>query len=139
MRLSGDGVGLGCSKHGWDVYLSSCDECKTLRNLSAVELGRAIERLAVVSMNPGGVKRLTVTHGKLVVACDCNFDGGHEPGCAVVKAHDLGSMFLKPEKLGECSGCRYGSHCLGADLDCTCCKATVDDAAKMRYNGLNEL
>jgi hypothetical protein len=50
LRLSGDGVGYGCTTHGWNGYLSSCEECEALHHLCRIygatpeELGDAIEK-----------------------------------------------------------------------------------------------
>ena len=104
--LHGDGVGRGCSKHGTYVWRSDCEECRSLppipyepsvRELLTGRYDEELERMQTPEARRGMKRAFDATPEELAKA-------------AVWYAGKY------------CDGCSYGSHCLGADPDCGCCK-----------------
>jgi hypothetical protein len=127
--LTGDGVGRGCSVHGTSAYRSDCEECASLPPLpyhgqpGVVLLGDAGE-MPESNTAPLNLSTLTKKYDEM-------FERMQKPGAreAMQRAFEA-----TPEELGKaaveyatrrCNGCRYGSHCLGANPDCVCCKPEV--------------
>ena len=128
--LSGSGCGFGCSRHGTGIYRSDCAECRELSDL-ARKRKQNDEALAQVQ-TPEWRKKY-----------DEMFDRMQEPGAQErmqrafdATPHELGEAareFARHEQAeaerewkanrptNYCNGCCWGSHCLGADPDCTCC------------------